>query len=653
MAKSLGVVLACALAPLVISWALTAPRGTQALEDTAKRNLQIVAEVTSTQLDQLFVDSSRLQGCLASDDLLVRFCSAAPAQRTAMTVPVEKRLAEILAANDSLALLYVADVKGICRASTNPSMVGVDYGKTRLYMREALEGRQYISDLAVGITTKAPGVFMAGPIWGDDSSLAGVLVMKVKGSVVDSICEKVSSRVSGGFAAVVDSHHVVISHPDPEMLYHSVGDANGPAAAGIDPKLQYGVEAVESLGMNELAAELRKGEGQGGLSWIDTENNAHVAGFASMSTRPWKVIVAQPGAMFDQPIIQLRNRQITVFIGAILGSAILALIFIRQLARPIKSLRSAARKLAGGDWSARAEEQANDELGDLARTFNEMVPKLQERTKMEDALRLAMEIQRNLLPHKPPELMGADVAGVNIPADQTGGDYYDFLDLSAWESDTLAIAVGDVTGHGIAAALLMTTARALLRSRATPPGDLSQLIQDVNTRLSDDTPDGRFMTLMYMLIDFRANKVRLVSAGHDPALCYDPTRDEFSELSGSNIPLAVDKEACFSEVDYDDIPDGAILVIGTDGIWETCNKEEELYGKDRLRELVRRHKDKPSQGIVDEIVADLARFRGDIQQQDDVTAVVVKLEGKNATPSAGNSKPDVERAASPEPVGAL
>ena len=131
---------------------------------------------------------------------------------------------------------------------------------------------------------------------------------------------------------------------------------------------------------------------------------------------------------------------------------------------------TAATRIAGGDLTTRATVRTHDEIHDLAEAFNAMVPKLQEHTQMEHSLRLAKEIQQNLLPDGPPPIAGIDVAGSNTPADQTGGDYFDFLDLSAWKGSTLAVAVGDVTGHGIPAALLMATARSLLRARATPPG---------------------------------------------------------------------------------------------------------------------------------------------------------------------------------------
>jgi sigma-B regulation protein RsbU (phosphoserine phosphatase) len=303
----------------------------------------------------------------------------------------------------------------------------------------------------------------------------------------------------------------------------------------------------------------------------------------------------------------------------------LGLYAARSFVRPLKKLTAATERIAEGDMTARADVDTRDEIGELAHIFNGMVPKLQEHSKMQDALRLAMEIQRNLLPQAPPKINGLDIAGLNVPADETGGDYYDFLDLTTWHGGTLAIAVGDVTGHGISAALLMATARAMLRSRATPPGELIDLISDVNVRLYDDTPDERFMTLMYMLVNRDLSYLRLVSAGHDPVIMYDPARGNFSEIEGDDIPLAVDREWKFTEKRYDLIPVGAILLIGTDGIWEARSASGEMFGKDRLNDLLKKHHHEPAAAIVRAVADALVAFSGRTRQKDDVTIVVIKF----------------------------
>jgi phosphoserine phosphatase RsbU/P len=351
----------------------------------------------------------------------------------------------------------------------------------------------------------------------------------------------------------------------------------------------------------------------------------YIAGYALMKQRPWKVNVVQPRSEFDQPLRHLAWQQAGMIAGVGLISVLAAMMVAHRLVRPIRSLTEAGARAAEGDWSARAQVSTHDELADLANTFNDMMPKLKERAAMEDALRLANEIQQHLLPQGSPVFPGLDVAGTNLPADQTGGDYYDFLDLSAWQNGTLAVAVGDVTGHGIPAALLMATARALLRSRATPPGTLEELIADVNRRLCDDSPDERFMTLMYAAIDRQNRQVRLVSAGQDPIILLNPETGQVRDLEGRDIPLGIDSGWVFNEVIYDDIPEGAVLLIGTDGIWETHNPQGEMFGKQRLIELMHVHGHRSAKEITNAVTTELARYREDSAQEDDVTLVVIKF----------------------------
>ncbi len=172
----------------------------------------------------------------------------------------------------------------------------------------------------------------------------------------------------------------------------------------------------------------------------------------------------------------------------------------------------------------------------------------------------------------------------------------------------------------------MTTVRAFLRSRVlTQPEDLAEAIADVNRLLCIDTAEtGNFMTLFFMLIDSSIRKVRWVRAGHEPAMIYNPSSDSFDELHGRGIALGVDETYSFEEQIRELWSDSQIVLIGTDGIWETENPQGEEFGKKRLMEIIRQHKNRSSEQIVQAITAALAGHRETAPQQDDVTLVVIK-----------------------------
>ena len=144
------------------------------------------------------------------------------------------------------------------------------------------------------------------------------------------------------------------------------------------------------------------------------------------------------------------------------------------------------------------------------------------------SLALANEIQLNLLPQHDPVDEYLDVTGRSIYCSATGGDYYDYIRFPKIAGHRLDVVVGDVTGHGIEAALLMTTARAFLRARTFQPGSLAQVVTDVNRHLTADLYEtGRFMTLFYLTIDPAADRLGWVRAGHDPAIIFDPGNRAF------------------------------------------------------------------------------------------------------------------------------
>lgn len=247
-------------------------------------------------------------------------------------------------------------------------------------------------------------------------------------------------------------------------------------------------------------------------------------------------------------------------------------------------------------------------------------------SRQKRSLKLAGEVQKSLQPQKSPIIEGVDVAGRTISCDEIGGDYYDFIRNPEYLKK-LDIVAGDVTGHGVDAALLMTSARAFLRMCASQCSTISQIITEMNRHLATDFVNtGHFMTMFYLRIDMVKQSIHWVRAGHDPALVYDPIFDNFEELQGRGVALGVDREFVFEEYLKTDLHQGQIFAIGTDGIWETGNIEGQTFGKERLKNIVRQNASLSAQQILDAVFVELNLFSQGLRQTDDITLVVIKID---------------------------
>ena len=249
-------------------------------------------------------------------------------------------------------------------------------------------------------------------------------------------------------------------------------------------------------------------------------------------------------------------------------------------------------------------------------------------TEHKKALALAGEVQKSLLPQDQPRVKGLDIAGRNVSCDEIGGDYFDFL----WRRDSrkgpFSVVVGDISGHVVDSALLMTTARGFLRMRASQPGTMAEIVTAMNRHLTRDVLEsGRFMTLFYLTIDPAKRRLEWVRAGHDPALIYDPVRDEFDELKGSGVALGVKDDVDYEQSRRSGLAQGQIIAVGTDGIWEAVNKKNEMFGKRRLKDIIRKNARAGAGDILNAVYTALNAFAGGRKTEDDITLVIVKVDG--------------------------
>lgn len=293
---------------------------------------------------------------------------------------------------------------------------------------------------------------------------------------------------------------------------------------------------------------------------------------------------------------------------------------------PISQMEAAMAQVEKGDLSATVTVNSNDELGALGENFNQMTEGLKDRYRLRQSLDLAKEVQQNLLPAQNPHFPGLDIAGKSIYCDETGGDYFDFFDSAAGSKQKYGVVIGDVSDHGIPSALLMASARAFLRQRTALAGSIADIVGDVNRQLTRDVEDtGRFITLFYLQIDMHNRCLNWVRAGHEPALLYDPASDRFEELTGEGIALGVDGSWQYAASRRDDLTDGQIILLSTDGIWEARNSQDQMFGRQAVSDIIRQHAQTSAAKIQDAILTEQKGFQQEIAPADDTTLVVIKI----------------------------
>ncbi len=337
-------------------------------------------------------------------------------------------------------------------------------------------------------------------------------------------------------------------------------------------------------------------------------------------------IYTEPTVLHPQLPQLIQAIKFEIFIFFVVGLWVVFLVS-SNLTKPFENIIQVLRNIKNGNFKSRVLVTSNDEIGYTGDVINAMSRGLEERDRIRRSLTMAKEIQQNLVPRKNISVDGLNLAGRSVYCDETGGDYYDFISVEADDYPVTGVAVGDVSGHGISSALLMATVRASLRQRATIPGSAAQVITDVNALLAQDVEySGDFMTLFFLLIDTQKGSLEWVRAGHDPAVRYDPATDSFDELKGAGLALGVQAEWQYESCKLDDLADGQIILLGTDGIWEAENSKGERIGKKPIYQVLREKADADAPDILKAVFGVLKKHVKGTRTEDDITAVIAKVE---------------------------
>lgn len=241
------------------------------------------------------------------------------------------------------------------------------------------------------------------------------------------------------------------------------------------------------------------------------------------------------------------------------------------------------------------------------------------RIRLQEEMRMARDIQMNLLPKSNPELPGYDIAGKSIPALNVGGDYYDFIRLNAHQ---LAIGLGDVSGKGLPASLVMTNLQATIRGQTFFYAEAEECLERANKLLYRSTDASMFVSLFYGILDTQRHKLSYANAGQNEPYLFR-ARQKPLALLNRGIVLGIKDNASYSKEEIDLQP-GDWLLLYSDGISEAMNEAEEEFGEEKLLEIVERHREDSANALIEKIIAAVNLHTGDGSQHDDMTIILLK-----------------------------
>lgn len=311
----------------------------------------------------------------------------------------------------------------------------------------------------------------------------------------------------------------------------------------------------------------------------------------------------------------------------IVGIAILGILPLsKRMTRNLTSLSLGARKLAEGNFDAEVPVRSNDEFGQLAKTFNQMArdlkanqARLVEQERIKKELEMCRQIQEEMLPRVPLRLPFAEVQGVSIPAREVGGDFFNYFSI---DDERLAILIGDVSGKGVPAALLMANVQATLRARLPLTSDLAELVGELDREVSASTPMETYLTLFIGVVDAKRRTLDWVNAGHNTQYLVR-SGASIEAMPSSGRPIGLLPGSCY-EVKQVGLSDGDAIFLYTDGLVEAENSLGEDFGNARLETILRSPEPRKSAGILSRIEEEVRDFRCEGEDGDDATMLILR-----------------------------
>lgn len=337
--------------------------------------------------------------------------------------------------------------------------------------------------------------------------------------------------------------------------------------------------------------------------------------------------VARPVGESLREIRRTAARNLALGVG-LAGLALLGVLPLsRRMTRHLGSLTEGAQRLGAGDLDVRVPVPRGREFRHLAQTFNRLAADLrlnQERLLEQERLRKELEIgrriQEELLPRRPLQGAFAEVGGVSIPAREVGGDFFNYFPLSDGE---VAILIGDVSGKGVPAALLMASLQATLRARLPLQADLARLVDDLDREMASEEPLAPYYTLFLAVLEGRSGRLRYVNAGHNTQYVVR-TDGSVLPLPSTGRPPGLYPGGGYEESSVE-LREGDALFLFTDGLVETEDESGEPFGMPRLEALLRVNRDRDLPVLLAQVDGAVRGHRGPLEAADDATMVALRF----------------------------
>lgn len=430
------------------------------------------------------------------------------------------------------------------------------------------------------------------------------------------------SRVTGflnslkaGRTILVGGKGLVLSHPDENLITTARMDDR--------PLVKQALEAGDGSLVSGLMAD-------GGVSYYTVAQP-----FSPDEYRTWALLLQVPAGQVLAQAVQMRNLIIIVSAISVLAALIGIFIVAGLITRPVKTLVQATERVAKGDLSARVDIHSQDELGQLSEAFNRMaedlivhIEELKETTaeneRLTGELKFAAKLQDSIIPKESPRVGQFQLVGLTLPAKETGGDFFDFINLS--DTD-LGLTIADVSGKGLPAALFMLLSRSTLRTLASEGHPPDKVLTEANTLIECDSgASGMFVTTFFARLEGDTGRFTYANGGHNPPVVVRAD-GRVEELGRTGLALGLmPLNECTAETI--DLGQGDVLVLYTDGVTEAINTAQEEFGVPRFIETITENRTLPPAELIARIKDTVFQFAGDEPQFDDFTLMVIRCEGE-------------------------